>query len=251
MFYALTSCAILFLDNNLISEVESGSFNDLSNLKRMEMSRNLLTTLRAGTFQGLVALTSLYLTGNKISFIQDNTFFTLKNLQKLYLGNNALGTLSHRAFHGLDSLTHLSIYQNYLTTLPADIFNHLPRPLELFLDIADNDLPANNPIECNSELCWLKREELQWTITWLCGIFKPRCANGIDWDTWNCDETGKKISHLIMLAHLRVSPLIGCENVARFDNGYLLDFGIFYKKDKNVCPREGIYCLGVILGVFT
>ena len=250
MFYGLISCERLYLHNNQISEVETGSFNGLTSLDYFELQHNQITALRAGMFQGLVALAHLSLASNKINVIQDNAFFTLKKLQKLYLSNNDLGTLSIRAFNGLDSLTHLYLYENYLTTLPADTFSHLPRPLELLLHLPNNDLPPNNPIECDSKLCWLKQEELQGTITWLSrgsSVFKPRCANGIVWDNWSCVRTSK-ISLLILLAHLRVCQLSGCDTVATFDHRHLFGFGILYIKSTKGGSREGI--LLVILVFF-
>ena len=80
-------------------------------------------------------------------------------------------------FSGLESLEALHLTYSHLTTLPADVFSHLPRPLELGLQ--------GNQRQCNAAVCWVKQEELQGTITIQ---HKPICANGVEWDSWTCDE---------------------------------------------------------------
>ena len=96
-------------------------------------------------------------------------------------------------FLGLESLKHSSLSSNQLIALPLDVFDLLPHPLTLRICSTRNRNP-DNTLQCDSELCWLKKEELNGNVTWyVFGIwtFEPKCANGIDWDTWNCEEAGK------------------------------------------------------------
>ena len=115
-------------------------------------------------------------------------------------------------FSGLNSLKKLQLYRNNLTTLPADVFKHLPRPLEISLYDSRYD-PVGNPLQCNADLCWLKKEEMKGTITWLTysfATFKPRCANGIDWDTWICNvpTPGNMQVIIIESKHIEYNPQI-------------------------------------------
>ena len=193
MFFSLKNCTELDVINNQISEIETGSFNGLSNLGDLRLSGNQLTILKADTFLGLLAVEELLVGSNIINTIEDNTFVNLKKLRLLWLDNNRLKILSPGTFSGLESLEHLTLEFNHLTTLPADVFSHLPRPLSLGLqDAVHCRMPDNLP-HCDAALCWLKQEELNGTITWYFHgdyplfPYKPRCRNGINWDTWKCE----------------------------------------------------------------
>ena len=110
---------------------------------------------------------------------------------------NHLVTLNRDTFFGLDSLKELYLSGNNLTRLPADVFNHLPRPFQLTQHYPWAGNTTDNPVPCDTGLCWLKHEEQQGTITWRHRVYKPRCANGIDWDTWSCNEAGNVMKQLI------------------------------------------------------
>ena len=57
---SLTSCTILSLANNLISEVEAGTFSDLVHLECLKLKGNKLTEVRADMWQGLGNLGNLF-----------------------------------------------------------------------------------------------------------------------------------------------------------------------------------------------
>ena len=109
------------------------------------------------------------------------------------MGSNRLESLSLGMFCGLESIEKLKLAGNYLTSLPEDVFRHLPRPLDL--EIQDTSV-SSPPFLCDAALCWLKQEEMNGTIAWLytppprSRPTSPRCANGLNWDTMNCNETG-------------------------------------------------------------
>ena len=143
-----------------------------------------------------MALEYLGLYGNNISSIEDNTFVDLKRLKFLDLGSNHLESLSPGTFCGLESIKELRLGDNRLPSLPQDAFIHLPRPLELDL--------YGNQHECDTALCWLRQEELNGTITWYRDFGytgKPVCVNGVNWDTWSCNQTGD-MSLINVLSHL-------------------------------------------------
>ena len=171
MFSDLTSCEELSLSFNGISEIDPGSFNGLGNLKSLHLCFNLLTALNAGMFQGLRDLKLLVLELNRISVIDDSAFIHTNSINELHLGNN--------------KLTHLS----------EEAFSHLSRPLKLRLHKGWIFRRTLNQLQCDSDLCWLRLEELQGNITWLYDwpytSFPPTCANGINWPTWRCTKTGE------------------------------------------------------------
>ena len=96
----------------------------------------------------------------------------------------------------LKKLTKLHLQGNNLSSLSADVLSHLQRPLELGLFDPFFDPTPHHMMNCDADLCWLKQEEMQGTITWITLTspveitFKPVCAGGLDWDTWTCDGNG-------------------------------------------------------------
>ena len=142
------------------------------------MYGNELTALYAGMFQGLRDLKLLSLSGNRLSLIDDNSFTDINSIHELNLGAN--------------NLTHLS----------GETFSHLPRPIKLNLGGENYYSQRKNPLHCDSDLCWLRLEELQGSITWSSYNLTwqsfdwdyisppPTCANEINWRTWSCMKTG-------------------------------------------------------------
>ena len=195
VFSELSQCEHLFLYNNQICDIEPEAFKGLGSLTWLSFRSNQLTELELGTFDGLSNLTELHLGFNQISELTPGIFDGLSALSTLRLNYNKLQRLSPLLFCGLNSLCRLSLNENRLTRLSADVFNHLPRPLELALFDAYFYYRSDGPEKyvCDSELCWLKKEEQQGNITWTrIGSGGPPsiCGNGLDWDTWDCDETG-------------------------------------------------------------
>ena len=162
---------------NDITSVEEKTFGHMGKLQVLWLSENALQTIRPGAFSGLDSLSSL-------------------NLQ-----NNYLEALTAESFSGLQSLQILLLDGNQLTSLSADVFRHLPRPVRVALHNPNKKSVRDNPLQCDTDLCWLKQEELQGNITWFSQErslpFKPKCVNDIDWDTWSCDNTGKMSNHFL------------------------------------------------------
>ena len=156
-FSRLSNCIRLYLNNNHIKEVESGSFNGLNRLEQLDLGFNQVTLLKEVMFQGLETVQEINFYSNSMNFIADNAFANLQNLERLVLGRNNINTLSSKSFSGLHSLKHLLLHENNITSLPEDVVNHLPRPLQLGI--------FSNPLRCDANLCWLKEEMLQGTIT--------------------------------------------------------------------------------------
>ena len=196
----------LKLFSNRLTTIRAGIFNGLRKLETLHLQYNQLTTLRADTFQGLVNVTTIYLNSNSISSIQHNAFANLKKLATIKLERNSLETLSARMFSSLESLRSLDLRGNRLTRLTADVFNRqffsTSHRLTLALGEPSYDQPVDIPLKCDAELCWLKKEEERGTITWLSVrygyrnrqivYYKPRCADGIDWTSWDCNEIGMR-----------------------------------------------------------
>ena len=82
----------LNLANNQIRTIEDGSFEDLSNLKILQLSHNDITNanLQPGTFHGLTSLTDLELNGNYIFNLDSNVLANLPRPLILDITENSL-----------------------------------------------------------------------------------------------------------------------------------------------------------------
>ncbi|KAL3289440.1 hypothetical protein HHI36_022865 [Cryptolaemus montrouzieri] len=118
----------LYLHNNIIKDLNSTSWANLTDLKELklsknevecipkdifthqkhlrilELNRNKLKTINALTFQSLQHLTVLKLKKNEISFLPDGAFFGLKHLDKLVLDYNNISSISKGWLYGLGNL---------------------------------------------------------------------------------------------------------------------------------------------------
>nr|XP_020012125.1 vasorin [Castor canadensis] len=130
----------LYIFENGITTLDSGSFAGLPGLQLLDLSQNQITSLPGSIFQPLVNLSNLDLTANKLREITNETFHGLRCLERLYLGKNRIRHIQPGAFDALDRLLELKLQDNELRTLPP---LHLPRLL--LLDLSHNSLSALEP----------------------------------------------------------------------------------------------------------
>ncbi|XP_045782105.1 protein slit [Maniola jurtina] len=96
-FQNLKDLKILQLSENQIHTIERDAFLELNALERLDLSRNELTAISRRTFRGLTALKSLHLDGNQLKCIDEKALEHLKSLEVLTLNNNNLTYLSLEA----------------------------------------------------------------------------------------------------------------------------------------------------------
>ncbi|HMT02250.1 MAG TPA: leucine-rich repeat domain-containing protein, partial [Burkholderiales bacterium] len=87
--------------------------------KELDLSGLQLTTLPP-CINGLTNLTKLNLLGNQITTIAANAFNGLTNLTELNLSGNKITTIAANAFNGLTNLTMLHLSNNQITTIEAN-----------------------------------------------------------------------------------------------------------------------------------
>ncbi|XP_030256607.1 toll-like receptor 13 isoform X2 [Sparus aurata] len=102
------------LSKNKIQVIPPGSFSKAPGLKRLDMSQNLLVSLKGGEFRGLDILEFLNLTCNSISHITSNAFDGLPRLQTLLLIHNTLATISPTIFKSLPAIREVDLSLNRL-----------------------------------------------------------------------------------------------------------------------------------------
>ena len=154
-----------WVNHNFITEISVGIFSNLNSCVELVMDSNKLTVVKSGMFEGLKSLKLLNLGHNQITHIEPGSFSSLK-LDELYLDNNRL-------------------------TKPMDqqeLINSQPISITL----------GNNPLQCDSRMCWMKQAELDKLIIWNKELSwgEPDCENypDVHWDdvTLYCPASGKK-----------------------------------------------------------
>ena len=201
MFQGLPALEKLHLFDNKISYIEPGAFRSLSHLEYLDLDENELTDITSGMWEGLDELEFLLVGENHVTSLSPGVFKTLKNLKLLHLKRNGLTEIHGATWQGLDSLEELELGFNHIEIIHQFGFSNLPNLKKLSLEynrlttITKNvfrpeDFPlghpdhlklwiSQNPLECDSRMCWMKDE---W-ITWHNG-HTPMCQNHPDLP-WN------------------------------------------------------------------
>ncbi|KAM3603209.1 uncharacterized protein V6R79_018389 [Siganus canaliculatus] len=105
---------MLDLSSNLLGEVFSHTFTNLTDLRVLDLSYNHIGILGHDAFSGLPKLRALYLTGNSLRTLEFPA--SLPNLEYLLLGDNRLNSLYNIDALGMNS-THVDVSDNRLTNL--------------------------------------------------------------------------------------------------------------------------------------
>uniref|UniRef100_A0A182P4B2 Ig-like domain-containing protein n=1 Tax=Anopheles epiroticus TaxID=199890 RepID=A0A182P4B2_9DIPT len=129
---------ILDLSANLLSTIRRDYFSRLERLKLLQLSANQLTNLPSDIFADLPNLVELDLHGNRLGELPLHMFRPLGRLRVLNLANNTIHDLPRNSFAGLANLTELHLAHNRLYVVPFQVFKEL-RALEV-LDLSNNML---------------------------------------------------------------------------------------------------------------
>ncbi|KAM8831671.1 toll-like receptor 5 isoform 2-T4 [Spinachia spinachia] len=122
---------MLVLSENLLGEILSHTFSNLTDLRVLDLSHNHIGVLGYEAFSGLPRLRALYLTGNSLRDLGSPT--PLPKLDYLLLGDNKLRSLWDISQFGNNSI-HVDVADNRLTNLEDvyDILAHFNRLENLF-----------------------------------------------------------------------------------------------------------------------
>ena len=196
----------MWINDNKLTEIRGDMWEGLQSLLELYLFDNRIRTLHAGAFRPLGKLQALWLWQNELTVIQGDMWLGLHSLRRLYLENNKISSIKSGGFtslQGLSDLEYLGLIDNQLTTLRHDILTttgsttvttsgttgsstgsrHQPGNLTLIL--------SDNPLQCDSRLCWLKRAEQEGWINfyYFYSYESPRCVNlpGISWEDIRMD----------------------------------------------------------------
>ncbi|RCN53792.1 leucine Rich repeat-containing domain protein [Ancylostoma caninum] len=142
-----SSTTELRLEQNQITYVPPKAFQNLRNLRRLDLSKNSIVEVAPRAFQGLHTLNSLVLYGNNLTELPAEAFDGLKSLQLLLLNANQLQCIRRGTFDPLTELNLLSLYDNQIRSISNETFHRLGKLQTLHL--------AKNPLICDCNLEWL------------------------------------------------------------------------------------------------
>ena len=141
----------LDLSGNKISKVlADGSFKNLPNLRKLDLSDNRIAKIELNAFDGAYNLHELDLKKNELTHVEDGVFESLKNLTSLELRENYFKCVKNTTFTGLRKLSYLSLADNTIKTIEINAFENLPL---YTLNLLGNHLICN---------CYM-----QWFNSWL------------------------------------------------------------------------------------
>jgi Leucine-rich repeat (LRR) protein len=133
-FDSLTNLTALHLRRNNLEQLDEDLLKSLNKLVSLDLSWNPLKRISSKLFANLAALNVLYLDYCELIDLEPNTFHGLDNLNKLSLGSNKLTHLNETSFKGLKNLNQLDLSKNELTEINEETFRDTYNLIELDLD---------------------------------------------------------------------------------------------------------------------
>ena len=166
---------------NQIVVIRENAFSHLNVCEKLYLSRNKIHAIEVGAWNGLISLKTLTLFNNEIEVLKKDSFSHLSACEELDLGYNNIHSIEVRALDGLISLKMLSLQYNELSTLPWTIFGK-EHPAQLTLRL------YNNPVECNSSMCWIQQGQQKGWLTLINYDWKPSVCS---FHTLTCQQLGR------------------------------------------------------------
>ncbi|CAH1238208.1 THBS3 [Branchiostoma lanceolatum] len=143
---AVSNVMHLNFSNNEISYIGARAFLQLTNLKILELHRNLMSTIGWNTFDSYHSLLHLDLNYNKLKKLPSRSFTNMGELRTLILHNqqapDGMAAIMFDAFYNLTQLTTLFISKNNFTTFPHPAFSEEDWPNLRYIH-ADNNKIVN------------------------------------------------------------------------------------------------------------
>ncbi|XP_035208129.1 carboxypeptidase N subunit 2-like [Stegodyphus dumicola] len=148
-FSSMRQLRILFVHNSTIGNKIPATFSDYvsKSLEAVTISENNITEIETDSFAQLTNLTYLRISHNKLTTFSRNVLSVPTKLTNLLLDHNKIHTLPAGVFNGMPQLKWVSLSNNSISSLPQQVFSSLWKP-SMYLDL------RGNPIKCDCRLLW-------------------------------------------------------------------------------------------------
>ena len=133
-FASLTQLVDLDLSGNLLTSVRADIFQGLGGLEKLSLSNNNVTSLQSGVFNFTTSITMLMLAENLGLHLSDNSLTGLTQLSFIDLQTCGMSEVPLGALQSAPSLTRVSLNGNPLLTLTHHAFHGLHQLQEVNLD---------------------------------------------------------------------------------------------------------------------
>ena len=128
-FDGISRVRYIFLDNNKIEKIETGSFN--FEIDSLNLLNNHLTQLVNGSFLGQITEVNLW--NNTIAKIEKGAF-NYGNITYLRLGSNNLTEITNTMFAGPNLLKYINLGYNAISKIETGSFANLPNLISVSLN---------------------------------------------------------------------------------------------------------------------
>lgn len=145
--------------NNLKGPLVPEAFPKMTSLRDLQLSHNLLSSIKKGALKGLTNLTSLSLHHNQIDVLEDHAFSSLSSLVSVDLSHNRIVAVSGASLAHLVNLNDLDLRHNFLRALTADLIVPLKSLRNLRLDDNDISIVASDALKSSTVLVRLTLSE--------------------------------------------------------------------------------------------
>lgn len=119
MLSSMRSIEMIYLSDNMITELNDRSFMNFPNLTLIDLSNNKIAVIKPHAFINVMSIRQLYLAHNRLVSYTGETFNTGTGLEILDLTDNRLTYISPTSFRIHPRLAHLKLADNRLTFFPA------------------------------------------------------------------------------------------------------------------------------------